>query len=112
MNKTIIGLTEHVTVAGLTGQKQVVARIDTGASRSSIDAGLAKELESGPAFKQSLVRSVHGSSTRHVVRMKLVVAGREFTASFGLADRAHMKYKVLIGRNVLRKGFLIDTGKE
>ncbi len=31
---------------------------------------------------------------------------------FSIADRAHMKYKVLIGKNILKKGFLIDPSKD
>ena len=106
--RTIIGLVERVTLIGATAQKTVSARIDTGASRSSIDRSLARSLGVGRAIKLRVVKSAHGSAVRPVVRVRVRVAGRRFLASFTVADRSHMKYRVLIGRNILRKGFLID----
>ena len=108
--KTIIGLTEEVRIIG-ERSKRVVARIDTGATRSSIDVGLAKELGIGPLIRTVKVKSATGSSVRGIVKAKIIIAGRKIRASFNLADRTHMKYRVLVGQNILKKGFLIDTTK-
>lgn len=106
--KTIIGLTEHVRIIA-SRSKRIIARIDTGATRSSIDMGLAKELGIGPLIKTVKVKSATGSSVRGVVKAKIIIAGRKINASFNLADRRHMKYHVLVGQNILKRGFLIDT---
>jgi hypothetical protein len=29
-----------------------------------------------------------------------------------VADRSHLKYKILIGQNILKKGFIIDPQKK
>ena len=41
-----------------------------------------------------------------------MLTNKEFKTDFTLADRSDMKYPVLIGQNILSKGFLIDPMKE
>ena len=107
--KAIIGLTEKVKVIGKKGKsKTLMARIDTGATISSIDAKLAANLHLGPVVRTKLVKSAHGNKTRPVIPVKLKMAGKEIKSEFTIADRKHMKYAVLIGQNILKKGFLID----
>jgi hypothetical protein len=112
-NKTVIGIVETVIVIGPKGSKEVLARIDTGATKSSVDVKLAAELSLGPILKAKLVRSASGAGLRPVVKTKLVLADKELSAEFTLADRSNLKYPVLIGQNILLNGgFLIDPAKE
>ncbi|MBI4148583.1 ATP-dependent zinc protease [Candidatus Woesearchaeota archaeon] len=108
--KTVIGMTEEVSIIG-ERSKRVAARVDTGATRSSIDVVLAHELGLGPTLKTVKVKSASGSTVRGVIKTKIIIANRKIKASFTLADRRHMKYKVLVGQNILKRGFLIDTAK-
>ncbi|MFC1755475.1 RimK/LysX family protein [Thermoproteota archaeon] len=111
--KTVIGLTEPAVVIGPKGdKKEVVARIDTGATKSSIDVKLAADLSLGPIIKAKLIRSASGAGLRAVVNAKIILADKELKTEFTLADRSHMKYAVLIGQNILKEGFLIDPAKE
>lgn len=110
-NKTIIGLVEKVTVFGKDKEKEIAARIDTGATKGSIDAKLAAELLLGPIHKHKVVRSAHGRTLRPVVKIKVNLAGREIESNVTIADRSHMKYKMLIGQDML-EGFLIDPSKK
>ncbi|MBI4146533.1 ATP-dependent zinc protease [Candidatus Woesearchaeota archaeon] len=110
-NKTTIGLTAHVTLFGKNAKKEIIARIDTGATKSSVDQKLADELQLGAELKQILIKSAHGSRHRGVVLAQVNIAGTVTTAEFTLADRSHMKYKVLIGQNILKKGFMIDPSR-
>lgn len=110
--KTVIGLVEPVIVIGPKGEKEVLARIDTGATKSSVDVKLAADLALGPILKAKLVRSASGTGLRPVVKTKILLADKELTSEFTLADRSHMKYEVLIGQNILSNGFLIDPEKE
>lgn len=110
--KTVIGMTEEITVCGKNGCKTVIARIDTGATKSSIDLRLAKELDLGPAIKTKLVKSAHGIKERPVVNVKVQFAGKDREYQFTIADRTHMRYRILIGRNILRHGFLIDPSQK
>jgi len=109
--KTILGLTEDVIVISDIGKQTVHARIDTGATSSSIDANLAAELKLGPIEETKKVKSANGMKLRPVIRGKVQLAGRTFDNLFTLADRSHMKYRVLIGQDILRQGFLIDPNK-
>ncbi len=110
--KTVIGLVEPVVITGPTGKSaKVLGRIDTGATKSSIDVRLAAELSLGPILKTKIVKSASGKSLRAVVQAKVHLADKEFKTDFTIADRAEMKYPVLIGQSIL-KGFLIDPVKE
>lgn len=106
--KSIVGLTEKIILKGQKGQKELIARIDTGATKSSIDLSLATRLELGPVVDSKIVKSAHGEKLRPVVRAEVLIAGKAIEAKFTLADRNKMKYQVLIGQNILKKGFLVD----
>ncbi len=110
-DKDVIGLTENVEVFSMDKEKKkkVKARIDTGAHSNSVDSNLAATLNLGPVVKTTVVKSANGESLRPVVKMKINLNGKELTGLFTIADRSKMKYRVLIGRNILSKsGFLID----
>jgi hypothetical protein len=109
----MVGLVEPIHVTGPTGKsKEVLGRIDSGATKSSIDVKLAAELSLGPILKAKIVKSASGKSLRPVVEAKIILADKEFKTDLTIADRADMKYRVLIGQNILSKGFLIDPVKE
>lgn len=89
-----------------------MARIDTGATKSSVDARLAAELALGPVIKTKLVKSAAGNKLRPVIKASIRISGKSLKSEFTIADRSHMKYRVLIGQNILKKGFLIDPTKK
>ena len=94
------------------GKKTVVARIDTGATKSSMDFHIAEELGLQP-LRSKLIKSASGSRHRPIVVAKIGMDGLTITEEFTLADRKHMTYPVLIGQNILKKGnFLIDPLKQ
>ena len=107
--KPIIGLMEEVVIVGPNKQKSVKARIDTGAHTSSIDVKLAAELNLGPIIETKNVRSASGVGLRPLIRANINMKGKNLESLFTIANRDHMKYSVLIGRNILRDGgFIID----
>ena len=109
--KIVIGLAEKVNIFFDNGHKNVIAKIDTGATKSSVDTNLAAELKLGPVIKSKLVKSAHGSKLRPIIEATIELAGKKIKSEFTLADRAHMKYRILIGQNILKDGFLIDPTK-
>ena len=111
-DRIVVGLYEPVIILSNGELKEILARIDTGATRSSIDMRLAAELKLGPIIENRLVKSAHGNKLRPVVKVKLKLAGKETEELFTIADRSHMTYKILIGQNVLKQGFIIDPIKE
>jgi hypothetical protein len=109
--KTVIGLIESIEVQNSKGMKKVKSKIDTGATKSSIDIALAQKLHLGPVIKSKIVKSAHGHMIRPIVSITITLAEKTMTEEFTLADRKHMKYPVLIGQNVLKHGFLIDPSQ-
>ena len=113
MKRGVIGLTVDVTIKGKSEQKKVKAKIDTGADKSSIDTSLALELNLGPVIKTGGIRSAHGRTLRPIIKTAIQINGKELTSYFNIADREHMKYKILIGKNTLKKlNSLIDPKKK
>jgi hypothetical protein len=96
----------------------IEARVDTGAKYSSIHADWLEFDENWTKFKRGdvtykvntdrviKIKNVHapaGQSTkRAMVRLDITIKGKRLNGvEFTVNDRGHMKYEVLIGRNIL-----------
>ena len=110
--RTIVKLIESVKLLSVDGYKDIDAKVDTGATKSSIDTKLATKLKLGPITRTKVVKSAQGNQLRPIIEAEILLAGKKLKAEFTLADRDHMKYKVLIGVNVLKNGFLVDPSKK
>ena len=108
MKSTKIGFKEKVTFVGTKKEKTVLARIDTGAKRCSIDRELAEEIGTGKIIELKKVKSSMGETDRPIVKLLIKIAGRNIRAYCSIADRAKLKYPALIGRNVLKRGFVVE----
>ncbi len=110
---TVIGREETVTVSNPSGKREVevLAKIDTGADRSSIDTKIAKQLginlESAKTIKIKIASSL-GEERRPVVDLTLEFAGRRITTEATVADRSDRSSAMLLGQRDL-DGFLIDV---
>ena len=109
--KDIVGVVEKVTIIG-NRRIDVYALFDTGAKQSSIDLQLASEIGLGPVIGTKTVKQA--SSKRRVMRpvvsAKIKIFGRVIRCKVNLEDRSHMKFPVIIGRNINSK-FLIDPSR-
>ena len=105
--KEIIGVVEKVSING----KELLAKIDTGATRNSIDFKLASELKLGPIIKTVKIKNSNGKQVRPVVEAEIVVKDKKMKTFFNLSNRRDMKYSVLIGKETI-KDFLVDPGKD
>ena len=115
MNKrSILGLTERIIIITPEGREEkVTARIDTGATGSSMDIHLAANLRLSLMSKMKLVKSASGVKRRPTIHAKVKLESQTIDEEFTITDRSHMTYPVLIGQNILKKGnFLIDPHKE
>lgn len=111
MDKTTLGLVEEVMLFGPDNSRKVIARIDSGAIKSSIDLQLASELKLGPIVGSKIIKSANGAKLRPMIESEVELCGRKVKEKFTMADRRHMKYKILIGQNILKQGFIIDPCK-
>lgn len=107
MNKRLtVALIEKITLEnGMT----LLAKIDTGADSSSIDTEIAKELGEKKIQSHKIIKSALGKHRRPTINVGIKLQGKDFLERFSLSDRSHLKYKVLIGKDILKKeGFLVD----
>ena len=114
-DRILIGPIEYVRVIGHHGEVQVKGKIDTGASRTSVDVWLAANIGLGPTVDVAKVKSalLDKVRTRPVVRGIVEVGGLRFALPVTVNDRSEMRYRVLIGMDILKSGrFLIDPTKK
>jgi len=118
------------------GVPWIKAKLDTGARTSSLHAfGLEEFSRDGadwvrfrvrpwqdsdedevvverPVHDRRRVRSSSGHvEERIVVRLPLVLMGRELRAEFTLSNRDEMGFRMLVGRQALRHGFVVAAGE-
>ncbi len=103
-SRTVVGVEELVRLTGPTGTNiEVLARIDTGASSSSIDTNLAKSLgfDLENADRVTVASSL-GRERRPVVNVAMQLAGTVVPARMNVNDRTRRSNLVLLGRDDLR----------
>jgi len=110
-NRIVIKAVEQITLISEKGNKKVKARIDTGATQSSIDENLARQLGFDTHLGKVNVISANGSKLRPIVEITYELSGKKIKSLFTVADRSQLNFPVLIGREDL-KGFLIDPVDE
>lgn len=94
----------------------IEGRVDTGAKYSSIHADWLSFDENWTKFRRGdvtfkvntdrviKIKNVHGgeSTRRAMIKLDITIKGQRLNGvEFTVNDRAHMKYEVLIGRNIL-----------
>jgi hypothetical protein len=111
-DRDVIGFVEPVSILKKNKELLLNARIDTGATKCSIDERLVKELDLGPIIGETIVRNAHGTEKRKIIEVCFKMANKTINEVFTIANREQMMFPILIGRNVLRKGFIIDPNKK
>ncbi len=110
--RTIVPILCSVVLIGERGREEVTAKVDTGASRTSVDTDLAARVGLGPVTDMVKVRTASSARAelRPLVEARIQLVGKEFRLPVSIADRADMKYPVIIGMDILSEGnFLIDV---
>ncbi len=132
-SSTIVGWREWVSLPGI-GIPWMKAKLDTGARSSALHAFDFVELDGGnrvrftvrpwqksvedmmviecPVHDRRTIRSSSGhTEVRYVVLIEVELAGRKVMAETTLSDRDRMGFRMLIGRQALRQGFLVNADK-
>ncbi|GAB7006223.1 RimK/LysX family protein [Nocardioides sp. AN3] len=130
---SVVGWREWVGLPGV-GVEWMKAKIDTGARTSSLHAFALEEFTSDgepwvrfevhpwqrsasdavavevPVHDRRTVRSSSGhSQDRVVVRLDLRLADRVVPAEVTLTRRDEMGFRMLVGREVLQQGYVVDV---
>ena len=107
--RLVIGLIEKII---LENNKCYEAKVDTGADSSSIDENLLSDLGNKKIISYKTVRSALGRHKRPMVYLEIEFQGKKFREKFTVSDRKELRYKILIGQDILKKEkFLIDPVK-
>ena len=69
-------------------------------------------MENKTIVSHKIVRSALGKHKRPTMFLDVVFKGEHFKQKFTISDRSNLKYKVLIGKDILQKGnFIINPNK-
>lgn len=109
--KKVLDIIEPIKVKGDgRGKLELLAKVDTGAYRSSIDKDLAKDLkilEDDKILYYRHYQSALGEGDRRpVVPVDIWVKGKKITSEANVTDRSKLNTKFLLGRRDL-KGFMV-----
>ncbi|MEO5535910.1 MAG: RimK/LysX family protein [Pseudolysinimonas sp.] len=132
---TLAGWREWVQLPEI-GVPWIKAKLDTGARTSSLHAYKIKEFDRDgtqwvrfrvrpwqestddevvvelPVHDRRAIRSSSGHvEKRFVVLMRLTLVGHDVTAEVTLSNRDAMGFRMLIGREVLRHGFMVAAAR-
>ncbi len=130
--KIVVGKFERVSF-GEFGLKDIKAKIDTGARTSSLHCSFIQETAGGyvsfilldkdhkkfspfshkaKISRTAFVKSSNGKKQkRYFIKTVVSLLGKEYFTEFSLTDRGSMKFPVLIGRSLLKEGFVVDVTK-
>lgn len=126
----IVGWREWVGMPELQ-RAPVLAKIDTGAWSNTLHAADIEIVESSlesrirfrleedgrwierPLSRWRRIRDTSGHETmRPVIRTTIEIASRDFDVEVCLADRSQLKHRMILGRNFLRLGFIVNPSRQ
>lgn len=109
--RRILGIREPVTFVDARGNTiLVIAKIDTGAWRTTLCTTLADRLGVKNIVSYKEVHGTLGTQKRPVVELSFHMGNKAIHTEAFLADRSGMKHDMIIGRRDL-KDFLVDPAK-
>lgn len=110
----VIGRNVIVSIITPDGEVDILAKVDTGAYSSSLDESFFKKLNlDEKVIKNKMVRNVHGEESRDVYDIDVIIKGMKISSELNVFDRSQMKYKMIIGRQDIKKlGALVDVTKK
>ncbi|MGQ9776968.1 MAG: ATP-dependent zinc protease family protein [Thermodesulfobacteriota bacterium] len=125
-HKTVIGAVEEVVL--FPWGVKLPARIDTGAGMTSLDVRdltiknkvaqfrlpekYGNVLIKLPVIRHCNIRSSSFRERRPVVEIELCVGTKRMRVQANLNNRSQLEYPIILGRDVLSQGFIVDSAQE
>lgn len=109
--RKVIGINEPIEIIDVERNKHLtMAKIDTGAYRTTICNNLVKQLKIDQVIDYKKVRGALGIEERPIINLSFVLDKRLVNTEAFIADRSEMKYDIIVGRKDLKR-FLVDPAK-
>ena len=124
--KMVIGAVEEVVL--FPWGVKLPARIDTGAGMTSLDVRdltiknkvaqfrlpekYGNVLIKLPVIRHCNIRSSSFRERRPVVEIELCLGSKRLRVQANLNNRYHLEYPLILGRDVLTQGFIVDSAQE
>ncbi len=109
--RKVIGINEPIEILDNDENKHpTMAKIDTGAYRTTICQTLADKLNLNKIISHKKVRGALGIEERPIINLSFILDKRLVTTEAFVADRSEMKYDIIVGRKDLKR-FLVDPAK-
>jgi len=109
--RKVIGINEPIEILDREKNKYpTMAKVDTGAYRTTLCKSLAKQLGIDQTIGYKKVRGALGSEERSIINFSFYLDKRLVGTEAFMADREELKYDIIIGRKDLKR-FLVDPAK-
>jgi len=109
--RKVIGINEPIEILDREKNRYpTMAKIDTGAYRTTLCKSLAKQLGIDQIIGYKKVRGALGSEERPLINFFFYLDERLVGTEAFIADREELKYDIIIGRKDLKR-FLVDPAK-
>jgi len=109
--RKVIGINELIEILDIDKNKHpIMAKVDTGAYRTTICKNLAQELGVNQVIGSKKVRGALGLEERSIINLSFQMDKRLVNTEAFTADRSEMKYDIIVGRRDLKR-FLVDPAK-
>jgi len=109
--RRVIGINEPIEILDANRNRHLtMAKIDTGAYRSTVCKNLAEKLGLDKVIGRKKVKGALGAEERPIINLSFVMDKRLVSTETFIADRSEMKYDIIVGRKDLKR-FLVDPAK-
>ena len=109
--RKVIGINEPIEILDKEKNRHsTMAKVDTGAYRTTICTSLTKELGIDKIIGSKKVRGALGMDERPIINLSFVLDKRLVSTEAFIADRTELKYDIIVGRKDLKR-FLVDPAK-
>ena len=109
--RRVIGINEPIEILDANRNRHLtMAKIDTGAYRSTVCKNLAEKLGLDKVISRKKVKGALGAEERPIINLSFVMDKRLVSTETFIADRSEMKYDIIVGRKDLKR-FLVDPAK-
>ena len=109
--RRVIGINEPIEILDANRNRHLtMAKIDTGAYRSTVCKNLAEKLGLNKVISRKKVKGALGAEERPIINLSFVMDKHLVSTETFIADRSEMKYDIIVGRKDLKR-FLVDPAK-